>query len=129
MQPRCVGAIVWCLALSWGAAATEEPAPQADDSVVEELIVEARAPRYAAATRRDRIGRVWVPVAINGRGPFRLVVDTGATSSAIVRSVAERLGVLNSAAARVARTLHRPSIATRIASERGPGVWEQQGVT
>jgi predicted aspartyl protease len=95
MQPKCVSAIVWCLVWSWGARATAEPAPApADDtSVLEELVVEARGPRYAAPTRRDRIGRVWVPVAINGKGPFKLVVDTGATTSAIVRSVARRLGL------------------------------------
>ena len=103
MQPKCVGAIVWCLACSLGAAATEEPAPaQTDDTkVLEELIVEAREPRYAAPARRDRIGRVWVPVAINGKGPFRLVVDTCATTSAIVSSVAERLGIPISPAASV----------------------------
>jgi predicted aspartyl protease len=103
MQPKCVGAMIWCLAWSWGAAAKEEPAPAqaADASVLEELIVEARGPRYAAPTRRDRIGRVWVPVAINGKGPFRLVVDTGATTSAIVNSVAKRLGLRISPTARV----------------------------
>jgi predicted aspartyl protease len=95
MLAKCVSAIISCLAWSWGAGATAEPAPaQADDSsVLEELIVEARGPRFAAPTRRDRIGRVWVPVAINGRGPFRFVVDTGATSSAIVSSIAKQLGL------------------------------------
>lgn len=61
--------------------------------VVEEVFVEAREPRYAAPTLRDRIGRVWVPVMINGKGPFRLVLDSGATTSAIVNSVAEHLGL------------------------------------
>jgi len=92
MQPTCVCVIAWCLASSWLAAAAEEPAPPpGDSSVLEELVVEAHGPRYSAATRRDRIGRVWVPVAINGRGPFRFVVDTGATTSAIVSSAARRL--------------------------------------
>jgi len=103
MQPKRIGAIVWCLAWSCGAAATEEraPAQAKDNSPLEELIVEARGPRYTAPMRRDRIGRVWVPVAINGRGPFRLVVDTGATTSAIVSSVARRLGLRSSPTARV----------------------------
>ena len=60
---------------------------------VEEVTVEAPEPRYVAPTRRDRIGRVWAPVMINGKGPFRLVLDTGANGSAIVKSVAERLGI------------------------------------
>src|SRR3954466_6724416 len=95
MLSKCVGAIVWSLALSSGARATEEPAPAPTDDtrVLEELIVGAQAPRYAARTRRDHIGRVWVPVAINGKGPFKLVVDTGATTSAVVSSVARRLGL------------------------------------
>jgi predicted aspartyl protease len=38
---------------------------------------------------------------INGRGPFRLVLDTGATTSAIVSSVAKRLGLPISPTARV----------------------------
>jgi predicted aspartyl protease len=103
MQLKRVGAVLFLLACSWSAAATEQLAPEQanDSSLVEELIVEARSPRYAAPTRRDRIGRVWVPVSINGRGPFRLVVDTGATTSAIVRSVAKRLGLALATADRV----------------------------
>lgn len=61
------------------------------ESHVEEVTVEAPEPRYVAPTRRDRIGRVWAPVTINGRGPFRLVLDTGANGSAVVASVAQRL--------------------------------------
>lgn len=62
-------------------------------SVVEEVLVEGQEPRYVAPTLRDRIGRIWAPVLINGRGPFRLVLDTGATHSAIIPSVAANLGV------------------------------------
>jgi len=67
--------------------------PPNPNAIVEEVTVEAPEPRYAAATRRDRIGRVWAPVSINGKGPFRLVLDTGATGAAIIGSVAERLGI------------------------------------
>jgi predicted aspartyl protease len=101
MRPNCVGAIVWCLAWSWGVSAMERSPATDDSSVLEELTVEAQGPRYAARTRRDRIGRVWVPVVINGAGPFRLVVDTGATSSAIVTSVARRLRLPISPTAKV----------------------------
>lgn len=58
-----------------------------------EVTVTAPEPRYAAPTTRDRIGRVWVPVIINGKGPFRLVLDTGAQRSAIVPHVASTLGI------------------------------------
>lgn len=59
---------------------------------VEEVVVEALEPRYVAPTLRDRIGRVWAPVYINGKGPFRLVLDTGANRTAIVPSLAARIG-------------------------------------
>jgi predicted aspartyl protease len=57
------------------------------------LLVEAPEPRYVAPTLRDRIGRIWVPVHINGEGPFRLVLDTGANGSAILPAVAQSLGL------------------------------------
>jgi predicted aspartyl protease len=60
---------------------------------VDEIVVEAPEPRYVAPTRRDRIGRIWAPVYINGRGPFRLVLDTGASNSAVNARVAEELGL------------------------------------
>ncbi|MFM1887352.1 MAG: hypothetical protein RL026_2509 [Pseudomonadota bacterium] len=60
---------------------------------LEEVVVRAREPRYVAATQRDRIGRVWVPVLINRQGPFRLVLDTGATRTAITAPVVEALGM------------------------------------
>jgi predicted aspartyl protease len=56
-------------------------------------VVQASEPRFVAPTLRDRIGRIWAPVWINDRGPFRLVLDTGATRSGITANVAERLGV------------------------------------
>ncbi|NJD30811.1 MAG: hypothetical protein FIB04_02870 [Gammaproteobacteria bacterium] len=68
---------------------TSPPAPAG----VEEVVVSAPEPRYVAPTTRDRIGRIWAPVLINGKGPYRLVLDTGATRSAITRAVAEDLGV------------------------------------
>ncbi len=56
-------------------------------------MVEAREPRFVAPTRRDQIGRIWAPVFINGRGPFRLVLDTGASSSGVTAMVALALGI------------------------------------
>jgi predicted aspartyl protease len=61
-------------------------------STAEEVVVAAPEPRYVAPTLRDRIGRVWAPVYINGRGPFRLVLDTGANRSAVIQSLAMRIG-------------------------------------
>jgi Aspartyl protease len=59
---------------------------------LDELAVTAPEPRFVAPTNRDRIGRIWAPVSINGKGPFRLVVDTGASHSAVTPRVAQILG-------------------------------------
>src|SRR5262245_24471868 len=48
---------------------------------------------YAAPTRLDRIGRIVAPVMLNGRGPFRFVVDTGANRSVITTQLAAALGL------------------------------------
>ena len=56
-------------------------------------MVEAPEPRYVSPTRRDQIGRIWAPVMINGHGPFRLVLDTGASHSAVTALVALALGI------------------------------------
>ncbi len=67
--------------------------PVLPDAEISEVVVEAPEPRFAAPTLRDRIGRIWAPVLINGRGPYRLVLDTGATHSAIIAHVATSLGI------------------------------------
>jgi predicted aspartyl protease len=75
------------------AAAAEPPATEAPGEPLT-IVVQAPEPRYVAPTRRDRIGRVWAPVLINGKGPFRLVFDTGATRSGVTAQVAEALGIV-----------------------------------
>jgi predicted aspartyl protease len=57
-----------------------------------EVVVQTTEPKFVAPTRRDRIGRIWAPVMIDGKGPFRLVLDTGANRSAITARTAELLG-------------------------------------
>ena len=58
-----------------------------------EVVVRAPEPHFVAPTLHDKIGRIWAPVVINNRGPFRLVLDTGASDSAITAPVAEALGL------------------------------------
>ncbi len=48
-------------------------------------------PMYATRTSLDRIGRIVASVEINGRGPFRFVLDTGANRSAMSAATAEAL--------------------------------------
>jgi predicted aspartyl protease len=77
------------------AETTEQVTPAADQAqlIYPPVIVQENEPRYVAPTLRDRIGRIWAPVMINGKGPYRLVLDTGANSSAIIPSVVKSLGV------------------------------------
>ncbi len=82
----------------WTGATAPEVSPPTTPVVdpideLTEVMVEAREPRYVSPTRRDQIGRIWAPVMINGRGPFRLVLDTGASHSAITALVALALGI------------------------------------
>lgn len=50
-------------------------------------------PVFATPTTLDRIGRIVIPVTINGQGPFRLMVDTGANRTIISTELAQRLGI------------------------------------
>jgi hypothetical protein len=92
----CVAA---ALLLLWGgrleAAIEAQDSPPADQLTepLSEVVVKAAEPRLVAPTRRDRIGRIWAPVYINDRGPFRLVLDSGANHSGINTHVAEVLGL------------------------------------
>ncbi len=72
------------------------PASPTSSAAIEELadiMVQAPEPRYVSPTRRDQIGRIWAPVMINGHGPFRMVLDTGASHSAVTSLVALALGI------------------------------------
>jgi predicted aspartyl protease len=90
------------------APATAPPAPGSnptpatpDAEQLSEVVVEAAEPRFVAKTTRDRIGRIWAPVVIDGKGPFRLVLDTGANHSAVIPSTAAALGTPGAANAMV----------------------------
>ena len=76
-----------------GAIGASDTADTAPDDATAPVVVSAPEPRYVAPTLRDRIGRIWAPVLINGRGPFRLVLDTGATGIALIPSVIQALGL------------------------------------
>jgi hypothetical protein len=89
-------ALLLGLILQAETVATAVPSPVADPPVpatLDAIDVTADEPRFVAPTRRDRIGRIWAPVTINGQGPFRLVLDTGASHSALTAPVAEKLGI------------------------------------
>jgi predicted aspartyl protease len=68
-------------------------APLGPAQSLPQVSITAPEPRYVSPTRRDHIGRIWAPVFINGRGPFRLVLDTGASHSGVTAEVAGALGI------------------------------------
>ena len=50
-------------------------------------------PLYATSTRIDRTGRVLAPVFVNGHGPYRFILDTGANRSALGPHLVGLLGL------------------------------------
>lgn len=87
---RAIGRLLASGALLWGYGDPALPQPKDDLS---EIVVQAPEPRFVAPTQRDQIGRIWAPVWINSKGPFRLVLDTGANRSGVTAQVAELLGI------------------------------------
>jgi predicted aspartyl protease len=96
----------WCSVCLLGALfggvcpAGASPAAAPLDTVLPEAVepgssapLGAEALLFASPTTRDHIGRVVVPVRINGQGPFRFIVDTGANHSTISPALARKLGL------------------------------------
>lgn len=53
-------------------------------------------PGVAGATSKDTAGRAVAPISINGQGPFRFIIDTGANRSVLSQALATRLGLVRS---------------------------------
>src|SRR5580658_4468795 len=112
---RATGRLLASGALLWGSG---DPAlPQPDDGL-SEIVVQAPEPRFVAPTRRDQIGRIWAPVTIDGKGPFRLVLDTGANHSAVIPSTAAALGNPGAASATLVSGFTGSAIVPTISVDR-----------
>lgn len=62
-----------------------------------QLAAEGEAgPEFATPTTLDRSGRIVAPVRINGRGPFRFILDTGANRSAMSAATARAVDLVPS---------------------------------
>jgi predicted aspartyl protease len=66
-------------------------APEPED---EAIAATAFNDTEAGASLRDRRGRVVAPIHVNGEGPFRFIVDTGANRSVLSPGLADRLGLV-----------------------------------
>ena len=86
----CAGGIA---SLAATAVASPESAPAAAPPPPA-AIVEDHGPEFATPTTLDRAGRIVAPVEINGRGPFRFILDTGANRSAMSAVTADALGLV-----------------------------------
>lgn len=53
-------------------------------------------PSYAIATRSGRIGMIVAPVMINGQGPFRFMLDTGANRTVLANGTVAKLALESS---------------------------------
>jgi hypothetical protein len=87
LAPAAMAAMAIASGPAWPQAASAPPP-------LEEVLVTAPEPRFVAPTTRDRIGRIWAPVLINGKGPYRLVLDTGASRSAVIQRVVDDAGLV-----------------------------------
>jgi len=83
-----IAALAACVAFPAGAAGECIDAP--DLAAYQQMVPTDFA---AGATRTDRLGRVVAPVTVNGEGPFRFIVDTGANRSVLSDALAARLGL------------------------------------
>lgn len=87
----CAGGIVLLAAT---ALAEQESVPATAAPPPAAAVVEEPAPEFATPTTLDRAGRIVAPVEINGQGPFRFILDTGANRSAMSAATAEALGLI-----------------------------------
>jgi predicted aspartyl protease len=58
--------------------------------------LDSDAPSVAGATTKDAAGRAVARISINGQGPFRFIIDTGANRSVLSQALATRLGLAHS---------------------------------
>jgi predicted aspartyl protease len=87
---------LWTLLLVGFAA----PAVAQTESAIS-LAAEAALPSETLTVTEDAVSRLTVPVMVNGRGPFRFLIDTGSDRSAISKELAEKLALTSLAKARL----------------------------
>lgn len=77
------------------AAAAMAGAPLgAQGGVANPVAPQTAGPAEVIAAERDRYERMTVPVTVNGAGPFRFLVDTGAQATVITARVTDVLGLV-----------------------------------
>lgn len=87
------------------AQGTSEPAPR--DTATAETPLSA-----IVLTDRDRHERMTVAVTINGRGPYRFLIDTGAQATVVTARVTDALGLVPSGRATLVAMASRSTVDT-----------------
>lgn len=72
----------------------------------------AAPPAEVVQAERDRHERMTVPVTINGRGPYRFLVDTGAQATVVTARVTDALGLVPSGKATLVAMASRNTVDT-----------------
>jgi predicted aspartyl protease len=99
LQPadrRWVLGPLWALLAGMGVVALAGPvaaAPPSSEQPSSATLSRDQALLFALPTTRDHVGRVVVQATVNGKGPFRFIVDTGATHSTITPELVRVLGL------------------------------------
>lgn len=103
MRAVCLGSLLLVFAGQVVLCAADEPSAAPPVMAARAAIAPARQGSllFASPTTRDHVGRVTVPVTINGKGPFRFIVDTGANHSTITPDLVQKLGLQPSEAASI----------------------------
>jgi aspartyl protease len=83
------------LLAAWLASVTQPVAAEPAGSTIESKATTPSEEEslFALPTTFDHIGRVVVPAMVNGKGPFRFIVDTGATYSTVSPGLVRKLGL------------------------------------
>ncbi len=87
-----MGARIWLMTLAFAAAAVGPARGECVTPPAAEVLP-GEIDAAAGVTLNDRLGRVVAPVMVNGEGPFRFIVDTGANRSVVSAGLAARLGL------------------------------------
>lgn len=90
-RDRTRGVYAGALAVLLACAAAAAASPTVPSATSREPVAE-----YAVPTRIDQVGRILAPVMVNGQGPFRFILDTGANRSVLSPEVAARLNLVPS---------------------------------
>jgi hypothetical protein len=95
-----VPGLLWMLLGGLGLPAVAEPngsaaapEPPGSEQLSSPTLSRQESSLFALPTTRDHIGRVVVSATVNGKGPFRFIVDTGATRSTITPNLVRALGL------------------------------------